>query len=387
MPLAWNVNIYWRSFHWRTFGEYKSNARGSLMRTSLQILIVVLFLAIGVFPKSALAINAWPAAPVGGVYAVNAVQSSGQIDPAVLSNPSVDGVMLFFNWSSVEPVENQFNWKSVDSRIAQAAAAGKTVSLTIMAGFQAPAWVYADGAKSFKFVWDRNWGPPLCSVQSIPLPWDSVYQAKWDAFITAFGARYDANPTVAHVKFTGLNSKTPEIFLPISKNESISNGKVSCRGYNDVANWQAAGYTRVKIESAWSQVSSAYLAAFPDKPLAAMMLPKAFPPIDDNGNLIAGATDDPQATSDMVAYSVTLYGRQFMLQNDGLSNTWIWPFEGTYAGQLNTGYQMVGIMGTRLAGADSLALGAGAVFVEIYNSDLNNTALAPTIATLHARLP
>jgi len=357
------------------------------MRTFSRILIVVFLLAIGSSPRSALAVNTWPAASVGGVYAVNAVQSTGKIDPAVLSNPSVDGIVLFFNWSTIEPLENQYNWKSVDARIAQAAAAGKTVSLTVMAGFQAPAWVYTDGAKSFKFVWDKNWGPALCSVQSMPLPWDSTYLAKWDSFVSVFGARYDSNPTVAHVKLTGLNSKTPEIFLPISKNESISNGKVSCKGYDDVADWQAAGYTRVKVESAWSNLSSTYLAAFPDKPLAAMMLPRAFPPLDNNGNLISGATDDPQATSDMVASAVTLYGRQFMLENDGLSNTWIWPFEGTYAGQLNTGYQMVGIMGTRLSAADNLALGAGAIFVEVYDTDLDNSSLAPTIATLNARLP
>jgi hypothetical protein len=355
------------------------------MRDFLRTAAAVLVLALGSTPGSAFA--AWPAAAVGGVYAVNAVQSSGQIDPAVLSNPHVDGVMLFFNWNSVEPLENQYNWKSVDARIAQAAAARKTVSLTVMAGFQTPSWVYTDGAKSFKFVWDKNWGPALCSVQTMPLPWDPVYLAKWNSFIAAFGARYEANPTVAHVKLSGINSKTPEIFLPISKNESISNGTVSCRGYNDVADWQAAGYTRVKIENAWSQVSSAYAAAFPNKPFAAMMLPKAFPPIDDNGNLISGQTDDPQATSDMVESAVSLYGAQFMLQNDGLSNIWIWPFEGTYAGQINTGYQMVGVMGTRLGAADNLALAAGAVFVEIYDADIDNPSNATTITTLYGRLP
>jgi len=44
-------------------------------------------------------------------------------------------------------------------------------------------------------------------------------------------------------------------------------------------------------------------------------------------------------------------------------------------------------MGTRLGAADNLALAAGAVFVEIYDADIDNPSNATTITTLYGRLP
>lgn len=126
-------------------------------------------------------------------------------------------------------------------------------------------------------------------VQKIPVPWDVTFLARWGVFVGKFGARYDANQTVVAVKLTGFNSATPELFLPYSENQPINVSGHKCSSYNDVANWQAAGYTRTLAESAWNTIAADFAAAFPNTPFEAMMLPGSFHPIDQNGEILPKA--------------------------------------------------------------------------------------------------
>ncbi len=119
--------------------------------------------------------SSFPQVTVHGIYAINAVHlqtvrgaSSYQIDSSMLTNSLVDGISLRVFWSDVEPSEGTFIWSTLDSLIAQAASAGKVVTLRAMPGYSTPSWVYADGAQSFNFVWDQSsWGPAICSTTSI----------------------------------------------------------------------------------------------------------------------------------------------------------------------------------------------------------------------------
>ena len=70
--------------------------------------------------------------------------------------------------------------------------------------------------------------------------------ARFAAKHTALGARYGAHPLLTHVKITGVNSTTDETMLP----------KTS----TDVTNWQAIGYTRLKVKNAWQTIAD---TAFP----------------------------------------------------------------------------------------------------------------------------
>ena len=146
---------------------------------------------------------------------------------------------------------------------------------------------------------------PPCSIQTIPVPWDPIFQARWTAFIRAFGQRYDSNPTVTQVKLTGINYETEEHSLPHSVKASINGGK--CKSYNDVANWQSIGYTRVKVMDAWGQIANAYHDFFPHKPFAAQLVPGGFPPIDSNGAIIARQSVDYQVTTDILNAGMTEY--------------------------------------------------------------------------------
>jgi hypothetical protein len=105
----------------------------------------------------------FPNPSVHGIYVIDAVHlqkvsgiSQYQIDSSMLSNSLVDGISIRVFWSDVEPTDGTFAWTTLDSLIAQAAAAHKLVTIRVMPGFGTPSWVYSAGAQSFNFVWDQT---------------------------------------------------------------------------------------------------------------------------------------------------------------------------------------------------------------------------------------
>jgi hypothetical protein len=325
-------------------------------------------------------------ASINGVYDLGGPDSTS-FASSVLANTSVDGLAIRATWSTVEPSDGTFNWSKIDTVLALAQAHGKKVSISVEAGIHTPSWVYAEGAERFQFVWDRPWGPPLCSIAAIPLPWDSVFQQKWSAFVGAFGKRYDLNPIVSHVKLTGVNGKTQETILPHSVNEDINNGQ--CMGYDDIANWQAAGYTRTKVEAAFHAIATDFRAAFPHKEFAAMFTPcpGGLPPIDQNGTVIPGAVCDSQGTLDLLNYGINAYGRGiFIGQNNGWSNTWIWLSLVNASPFVDTGYQENHALGSNFPAAVTKAVNDGAKFLEVYQKDLTDTSLQSAIIAAHTGL-
>ena len=341
--------------------------------------------------KSAAAVHTAAAAsfPLSGVFVINSFQvhgvngvPTGMITADVLADNSVNGYLVNIGWNSIESSEGTYAWGPIDTVIAQVAGVGKQITIDIVPAYETPAWVYTDGAHSFSFIWNEPWGPSLCTVQQIPIPWDPIYIAKWTAFIAAFGARYDSSPTVAAVKIMGVNSVDEETTLPYSVFATIPDGTGSCVSDDDVTDWQAVGYTRTLVESAWEQFAAAYQAAFPNKPLISAMQIGGFPPLDQNGNIITNATDgqDTQATLDIVASAVATQGNQFVLDNDGLLDGFIWPTETSYSNQIQTGYQTISALGNLLPGAMKLALAANVHYLELYPSDVLTPSLSANIA-------
>lgn len=317
-------------------------------------------------------------ATANGLFVIDAVHG-GKIDSSVLRAANLDGILLEVPWTTAEASEGSFSWTAADSIVSQAAVAGKKVSLILTTGWRTPNWVYAAGAQKFNFIWDQaGWGPALCSIASIPVPWDAIYQAKLDAFVAAAGAHFGNNPAIASVKITGLTSKTQENFLPATVKEAITNGKTSCTGYDDVANWQTAGYTPLKVEAAWQTMLDMFARAFPQTKLEAMLIRGGFPPIDDNGNRYTPdyRVDSP-VTDDFASTGASDYPAQFALQNDGLTTAPVWTTEAAYAAHILTGYQEGTALGTKTPTAISLALAAGASYLEFYEAD----ALLPAAQT------
>jgi hypothetical protein len=325
--------------------------------------------------------------PIRGIYALTTPNPTlSQIPKAVLTNPYVDGLALRVGWSALEPSIRNFQWSQIDSVVSLAASYGKTVSISVQAGIQSPTWLYSNGARSFKFMWDLPYGPAQCTQVLIPVPWDPVFQARWAEFVAAFGARYGSNPHITFVKLTGLNSQTEETMLPNAVAGTPINGG-RCRAMNDVQDWLNLGYTRTKVENAWFAMANEFDRAFPNRQFAAMMVPGGFPPIDDNGYLIPNMGCDYQATEDMLSYGITSYGMgSFIGQNNGLSNTWIYLVLARDASKIDTGFQMTSQLGSKLPQAINLALQNSADYLEIYPADISDPSLQTAIKQAHQTL-
>ena len=178
-------------------------------------------------------------------------------DPAIYSNPDIDGISVRQKWSDLELQQSAFDWTFLDTVIAKAAAAGKVVSLRIgtsggeaALGGSSPGWVFdavrAEGLPaSQKFFTFDDQG----MATTIPVFWDPVYLAAKTAMIKAVGLRYADNPAVKIVSASFANATSEDWAVP---HTAI-----------DVTRWLAAGYTTSKMLAAGKRIIDTTMAAFP----------------------------------------------------------------------------------------------------------------------------
>ena len=94
-------------------------------------------------------------------------------------NPAIDSV--------------NYDWSALDDAIAQAAAHGKFVGISVGAGAYVPNSVYVGSPTVYKYFIDVS-DDSQAENATEPFPWDVNYLNKWKTFIAAFGAKYDGNP-------------------------------------------------------------------------------------------------------------------------------------------------------------------------------------------------
>lgn len=329
-----------------------------------------------------------------GVYAL--IQNLKSIPSSVLSNSNVDGVALYLAWYNVEQKgDNVYKWSYLDNQIAAARNAGKKVSLSIMAGTWTPDWVYGKGAQSFTYVDKKS-----STQHKIPVPWDTVYLKYFTEFLKAVGARYGNNPAISDIKITGVNPNTQETALPRSTGQKVTSNGQTWYTTNDVQHWMSIGYTTTKVENAWLRIADVMYQYFPGKSITGIFYPGSFPPIDANGQRIANQSGNDALIYDMVAKAEAKYGSRFVLQNDGMSSTWMWPALTNQPSNVRTGAQMVwsvtddpsGRMNGHHPGYDPAtvlkdtvndALAGGLDFLEFYLNDIQNPDLSSVIAYAH----
>jgi len=354
-----------------------------LTLSSLPATLIVVFLTLSAAPGSA--------ATIGGVYYLSSPNQSS-IPDWVLNNPYVDGIAYRATWSELEPRDSGFRFSELDNVLAQARSSGKRVSLIVQAGHTTPAWVYEHGAAAYNFIWDQNYGAALCSDAKIPIPWDPIFQANWASFLATLGRRYDNNSTLAFIYLTGINGSGAEMSLPANNGKNPiydANGTVLCTSYNDTSRWRAIGYTRLRVEVAWIQIANYYAASFPRKRWIAPLVPGLFPPLDDWGNLLPGATKrsvDKQLHKDVLSIGVTSYSAHFGARNAGLTNKYIMDDIVDVSAYVPTGQQTPSPLGEKLPRAINLAIENNAVFLELYPDDIANPSLAAIIRYAHAML-
>jgi hypothetical protein len=129
-----------------------------------------------------------------GIYEFAGGNSGADAD-----DPDLAGTTLTFEWSQLEPEPGQFSFTAVDKAIAPWAAAGKQVILRVSTAGEAawgvtaahatPGWVYLQGVPMI-----------LDDGATIPEYWNSTFLADYDAFIAAYAAHYDGDPSVSFIE-------------------------------------------------------------------------------------------------------------------------------------------------------------------------------------------
>lgn len=166
-----------------------------------------------------------------------------------LNDTWIYGLSWRFKWMTIEPEEGRYQWEFIDKAIELSSKAGKQSMLRVTAGINTPEWVYRAGARPFDFSnSDLSHPEAFGKDLRMSIPWDEVYLTKWEAFIRAFGKRYNGNPNIYSIQMTG-GGHIGEMNLP----------KV-------YEKWQQVGYSDEKLIVSWKRIIDAYQKSFPDIP-------------------------------------------------------------------------------------------------------------------------
>jgi hypothetical protein len=271
-----------------------------------------------------------------------------------LRDPAVYGVSWRFRWKTIEPREGQYNWELMDKVLQATSTAGKKVMLRVTAGMFTPDWVYQAGAKPFDFSsTDLAHPENYRGTTKMPIPWDEVYLAKWEAFIHALGRRYNGDPQIYSVQMTG-GGHIAEMNLPKAH-----------------AKWQQAGYSDGKLIATWKRIIDAYQKVFPNTPTN----------LDINEPL---GRNHSNVLKPVVSYVLATYPQKVYLQQNGLkadlrNDDPIRQIIREASGKTIVGYQMVGGKGfLDQQTGDRLTAFRNAVddrvsYLEVYASDVRDT--------------
>jgi len=153
----------------------------------------------------------------------------------LLADPAIAGIAFGAHWDQAQPssgtAASSFDWSYLDDVFTAASAAHKTIQLIMTPGVDAPAWLMAQ-LPSCDPLFTTGSAPANCGsvtfagfpeqqradTNVMPLPWNTVYQQAWTAFLTSLNARYGSNPALVAVAIAGPICASDEMILPTTVN-------------------------------------------------------------------------------------------------------------------------------------------------------------------------
>jgi hypothetical protein len=274
-------------------------------------------------------------------------------------NPNIAGVVLRTDWAKIEPSENVYDWTYLDTGVARAQATNKKIAISVQAGINSPAWIYALGAQ----------GIQIPGFGTMPLPWGTVFQKNWASLVQQLGARYDGVSVVAYVTMGGPG-RWEELYV--------------CTSPDSVRDFNRDGGTQP-----WTQATEAimemYAAAFPNTPF-----------LYAYGSPVAHPTSSVPF-SDIATYGVNKYPKRFGIKSDALHpkmSPSFWPnvYIPALSSSTTVGYQMLKALagstvdGGTLKEALNFGVSKKAHFIEVYDPDCNNPKEQSTISDVNKQL-
>jgi hypothetical protein len=262
--------------------------------------------------------SAGPARDFGGIYAstLPLLDARRLLPDGIYRNPAAAGVYIRLVWSVVEPRRGQYDFTLLDRELDRAVAAGKRVSLSVIAGGHAPAWLAAEGIPTLRFDIGRGGANRACITTEMGVPWDAGYQAAfaelWTALARHIRARPGAWEALRIVKLTGMNRITEELRIPADTGRRND----VCGQQDEAARWLSVGYTPQRAVEAWTRLAEGIATAFPEQLLSLDVLERNdFPPIGDDGRPVA----DSPVKARIIAEGRRRFGPRFAVQWNGLT--------------------------------------------------------------------
>jgi len=219
-----------------------------------------------------------PSKPLIGLYACNPglnLPFPLTASPYMTTNydwasPIIDGDVERMTWAALEPTRGggagiglgTYSFAMIDTECQHAIANGKSITLDIYGGMNAPAWLFSSpylAGTDFKQLYVVEPGPAYYCTY-IPLPWSSSYISNFDTFIKKLGAHltnisYTQGGSVHHlidaIKVlkigTCCTKYTSELRVP---NEICSGSSPGCCPFDDSATLVGLPkYTLARLES------------------------------------------------------------------------------------------------------------------------------------------
>jgi uncharacterized protein (TIGR03437 family) len=158
---------------------------------------------------------------------------------SLLADPAISGLTIGANWAKLQPSagisSSSFDWTDLDDAFDAATVAHKPVQLIITPGTDMPAWLVNE-IPSCDPLFTSGSAPANCGTVTFvgypevqragqtmfPLPWNTVYQAAWDAFLMQLNARYGSNPAFVAIAIAGPVGASDEMIFPTSANTTAA---------------------------------------------------------------------------------------------------------------------------------------------------------------------
>jgi hypothetical protein len=142
-------------------------------------------------------------------------------------NSVVDGVAVRTQWDKVNPAEATISHTYLNSAASLSTSSGKKFSLIVTAGVTTPEWVFNAGA--YRFSVQEQTGV----FEDMPLIWDAVFQAKWDAYLTILAAAYGNHPNLAYVVTGGMGRRAESFYVTDPGDQAALDAKAQVDGFID----------------------------------------------------------------------------------------------------------------------------------------------------------
>jgi hypothetical protein len=317
-----------------------------------------------------------------GIFCMPPAEPNGFPDQ-ILNDSRIVGLDVVDAWANVETTEGVYDWSTLDSQLAQAAASEKKVLFGIVSGgINIPDWLLANypDIQTFQFVDTNPYHSTYGETLTIPVFWDPTFLAKKIALIQAAGAHFAANSNIVVVGSAFANATTEDWNIPYAP--------------ADIANWLAAGYTTDLMVNTGEMIIDATMAAFPNQNVT-MSIGRNDTDLDPTQDYLsqtivdyatttygrfitakyalAANTPDPQTTTSLYNWQI------FFNQCPNVSAQMLWYVSGDTTYRMNGG--VPGDPATVLLAAITIGTHYGTQFQEIYEQDLEDSTLSSVIDT------